>query len=103
MTQLSVVGKSVLRRDARAKVLGREEFCIDMKLPGMLHAKALGSPHPHAKILTIDASAAEQLPGVRCVVTAADAPIKLTGTGTVRDMPILARGVVRYIGEPVAA
>ena len=103
MTQLSVVGKSVLRRDARAKVLGREEFCIDMKLPGMLHAKVLGSPYPHAKILTVDASAAEKSPGVRCVVTAEDAPKKLTGTGTVRDMPILASGVVRYIGEPVAA
>lgn len=103
MKQLSVVGKSVLRRDARAKVLGREEFCVDIKLPGMLHAKVLGSPYPHAKIVALDASAAEKLPGVRCVVTEQDAPKKLTGTGTVRDMPILARGVVRYIGEPVAA
>lgn len=103
MTQLSVVGKSVLRRDARAKVLGREEFCIDMKLPGMLHAKVLGSPYPHAKIIALDASAAEKLAGVRCVVTEKDAPKKLTGTGTVRDMPLLASGVVRYVGEPVAA
>jgi CO/xanthine dehydrogenase Mo-binding subunit len=103
MTPLSVVGKSVLRRDARTKVLGREEFCIDLKLPGMLHAKVLGSPYPHAKILTIDTSAADKLRGVRCVVTDKDAPQKLTGTGTVRDMPLLARGVVRYIGEPVAA
>jgi carbon-monoxide dehydrogenase large subunit len=103
MTPLSVVGKSVLRRDARTKVLGREEFCIDLKLPGMLHAKVLGSPYPHAKILTIDTSVAEKLPGVRCVVTDKDAPQKLTGTGTVRDMPLLARGFVRYIGEPVAA
>ena len=103
MTPLSVVGKSVLRRDARAKVLGREEFCIDRKLPGMLHAKVLGSPYPHATILAIDTSAAEKLPGVRCVVTEKNAPQKLTGTGTVRDMPLLAKGVARYIGEPVAA
>ena len=103
MTQLSAVGKSVLRRDARAKVLGREEFCIDMKLPGMLHAKVLGSPYPHAKIVSLDTSAAERLPGVRCVVSEKDAPKKLTGTGTVRDMPLLAKGVVRYMGEPVAA
>jgi CO/xanthine dehydrogenase Mo-binding subunit len=103
MTPLSVVGQSVLRRDARAKVLGREEFCVDIKLPGMLHAKVLGSAYPHAKIVGIDVSAAEKLPGMRCVVTEQDAPKKLTGTGTVRDMPLLARGVVRYIGEPVAA
>ena len=103
MTQLSVVGKSLIRRDARTKVLGKEEYCIDMKLPGMLHAKVLGSPHPHAKILSVDTSAAEKVPGVRCVVTEKDAPTKLTGTGVVRDMPILARGVVRHVGEPVAA
>ena len=103
MTPFSVVGKSVLRRDARAKVLGREEYCVDIKLPGMLHAKVLGSPYPHAKIVSIDVSAAEKLPGVRCVVTGKEAPQKLTGTGTVRDMPLLARGVVRCAGEPVAA
>ncbi len=103
MTLLSVVGKNVIRRDARTKVLGKEEFCIDISLPGMLHAKVLGSPHPHAKILSVDTSAAEKTPGVRCVVTEKDAPKKLTGTGVIRDMPILARGVVRYVGEPVAA
>jgi CO/xanthine dehydrogenase Mo-binding subunit len=103
MTELSVVGKSILRRDARTKVLGREEYCVDVKVPGMLHAKVLGSAHPHARILSIDTSAAAKVPGVRCVVTENDAPKKLTGTGVVRDMPLLARGVVRYVGEPVAA
>jgi CO/xanthine dehydrogenase Mo-binding subunit len=103
MTQLSVVGKSVVRRDAKTKVLGREEYCIDLKVAGMLHAKVLGSPHPHARILRIDTSAAEKVRGVRCVVTDKDAPKKLTGTGVIRDMPLLACGVVRYVGEPVAA
>jgi CO/xanthine dehydrogenase Mo-binding subunit len=103
MTQLSVVGKSIVRRDARTKVLGREEYCIDIKVAGMLHAKVLGSPYPHARILRIDTSAAEKVPGVRCVVTDKDAPKKLTGTGVIRDMPLLASGVVRYVGEPVAA
>lgn len=103
MTQLSVVGKSVVRRDARTKVLGREEYCIDLKVAGMLHAKVLGSPYPHARILRIDTSAAEKVSGVRCVVTEKDAPKKLTGTGAIRDMPLLASGVVRYVGEPVAA
>src|SRR3989304_1858430 len=103
MSELSVVGKSVVRLDARTKVLGKEEYCADIKLPGMLHAKVLGSPHPHAKILSVDTSAAENVPGVRCVVTDKDAPKKLTGTGTIRDMPIRAGGGVRYLGEPVAA
>jgi CO/xanthine dehydrogenase Mo-binding subunit len=103
MTQLTVVGKSVVRRDARTKVLGREEYCIDLKVAGMLHAKVLGSPYPHARILSIDTSAAEKVSGVRCVVTEKDAPKKLTGTGAIRDMPLLASGLVRYVGEPVAA
>ena len=103
MTELSVVGKNVIRLDARTKVLGKDEYCADIKLPGMLHAKVLGSPHPHAKILSIDTSAAEKVSDVLCVVTEKDAPKRLTGTGVIRDMPILARGVVRYVGEPVAA
>jgi CO/xanthine dehydrogenase Mo-binding subunit len=80
-----------------------EKYCIDLKVAGMLHAKVLGSPYPHARILRIDTSAAEKLPGVRCVVTEKDAPKKLTGTGVIRDMPLLASGVARYVGEPVAA
>lgn len=103
MKELSVVGKNIVRVDARTKALGREEYCVDLKLPGMLHAKMLGSPYPHAKILGVDTSAAEKVSGLRCVVTEKDAPKKLTGTGAIRDMPVLARGVVRYVGEPVAA
>lgn len=103
MTELSVVGKNVIRADARAKVQGKDEYCVDIKLPGMLHAKVLGSPHPHARILRMDTSEAEKAPGVRCAVTEKDAPKRLTGSGIIKDMPILARGVVRYVGEPVAA
>ena len=103
MTELSVVGKNVVRFDARTKVLGKDEYCIDIKLPGMLHAKVLGSSHPHAKILSVDTSEAEKVSGIRCVVTGKNAPKKLTGSGAIKDMPILARGVVRYVGEPVAA
>ncbi len=103
MRELTIVGKSVLRGDAKSKVLGKEEYCADIKVPGMLHAKVLGSPYAHARILSIDVSAAQRVPGVRCVVTEEDAPKKLTGTGVVRDMPLLASGVVRYVGEPVAA
>jgi CO/xanthine dehydrogenase Mo-binding subunit len=103
MSELSVVGKSVVRSDAKTKVLGKDEYCSDIKLPGMLHTKILVSPHPHARILSVDTSVAEKLSGVRCVVTERDAPNKLTGSGAIKDMPIMARGVVRYVGEPVAA
>ena len=58
MTDFSVIGKGVIRQDARSKVLGKEKYCTDLKLPGMLHMKVLCSPHPHAKILDIDTSEA---------------------------------------------
>jgi carbon-monoxide dehydrogenase large subunit len=67
----------------------------------MLHAKALRSPHPHARIVSIDADEARRLPGVLAVATGSDHPV-LAGEA-VKDMPFLANGLVRYIGEPVAA
>jgi len=65
--QLAVIGKSVPRINGRAKVTGAAPFTVDVKLPGMLHACLLRSPHPHARILSIDTSAAERLAGVRAV------------------------------------
>ena len=96
MAELSVVGKSVLRSDAIAKALGKEEYCTDIKLPGMLHMKVLGSPYPHARILSIDTSAADKVPGVRCAVTDDDAPQKMWGQWFIKDRTVLARGVVRW-------
>jgi xanthine dehydrogenase molybdenum-binding subunit len=66
MSELAIVGKSVLRFDSLEKVQGRGGFCGDIMLPGMLHMKVLGSPYPHAKIVSIDTSKAEKCPGVRC-------------------------------------
>jgi CO/xanthine dehydrogenase Mo-binding subunit len=104
MSEFSLLGKSIIRPDAKAKVLGKEEYSCDTKLPGMLHSKVLGSPYPHAKILSIDTSEAERVPGVRCVVTNKDASPVLIGAMVVKDLPIMASGgVVRYMGEPVAA
>jgi len=103
MAELSVVGKSVLRSDALAKVLGKEEYCTDISLPRMLHMKVLGSPYPHARIINIDTSRAEHVPGLRCVVTDNDAPRKMWGRWFIKDRTVLARDVVRYVGEPVAA
>ena len=79
MAELSVVGKNVTRIDALEKVTGKAVFATDVTLPGMLHAKVLRSPHPHARILSIDASKAEQLSGVKCVITGKDAPQKRYG------------------------
>jgi carbon-monoxide dehydrogenase large subunit len=97
-----VVGASVPRPDAREKVTGRAVYTDDLRVPGMLHGALLGSPHPHARILSYDTSRARALPGVRAVLTAEDLPP--VGIGPViKDQPLLARDKVRYAGEPVAA
>jgi CO/xanthine dehydrogenase Mo-binding subunit len=97
----SLIGKSVPRIDGIEKVTGSATFTADMKLPGMLYARMLLSPHAHAKILGIDTGRAEQLPGVKAVLTGKDLPYRV-GLYMV-DKPILADGKVRYCGEPVAA
>jgi CO/xanthine dehydrogenase Mo-binding subunit len=99
----SFIGNNVRRLDAPSKVSGRLRYAGDMLMTDMLHMQVLRSPHPHARIRSIDVSAAEALPGVACVVTAADVPGE-DGFGVfVHDQPIMARDVVRYVGEAVAA
>jgi CO/xanthine dehydrogenase Mo-binding subunit len=98
------VGRSAPRRDAADKVRGRAEFAGDIVLPQMLHGKVLRSPVPHARVRSIDASAAEAMPGVVCVLTAADlADIDPYWGHAIRDRPIVAVERVRFAGEPVAA
>jgi CO/xanthine dehydrogenase Mo-binding subunit/aerobic-type carbon monoxide dehydrogenase small subunit (CoxS/CutS family) len=97
------IGKNVRRIDAPSKVSGRLKYAGDMTMPGMLHVQVLRSPHAHARILSIDASAAEAIEGVEAVITSADVPGE-DGFGVfVNDQPIMARGRVRYIGEAVVA
>ncbi len=104
----SPVGKSVPRIDARQKATGEARYVFDMSLPGMLIGKMLRSPHAHAKILSIDTSRAEKLPGVKAVVTARDtAKIKFGSNEyffpyTVDQLP-LEDEKVRYIGDEIAA
>ncbi|MFV2092923.1 MAG: 2Fe-2S iron-sulfur cluster-binding protein, partial [Hyphomicrobiales bacterium] len=99
----SFIGNNIRRIDAPSKVSGRLKYAGDMVLPDMLHLQVLRSPHAHARIKSIDTSAAEQMPGVVCVVTSDDVPGK-DGFGVfVHDQPVLARGVVRYVGEAIAA
>ncbi len=72
---LQVVGHSVIRTDARAKVTGEAQFSADrMPADGLLYGKTLRSPHPYAEIVDIDTAKAVGLPGVRAVVTFRDAP-----------------------------
>ena len=99
--QLKVVGHSVQRLDAVEKVTGSAQYMGDMRFAGMLHGRVLRSPHAHAKILSIDLSAAQQLTGVVAAVTGEE--WASLGGEAVKDMPFLARGEVRYVGEPVAA
>lgn len=98
-----LIGRDRPRMDARAKVTGKAVFGADLVRPGMLHAKVLRSPHAHARILTIDASAARALPGVRAVLTRTEAA-DLQPYGTmVKDQPTVAMDAVRYVGDIVAA
>ena len=91
------------RIDAPSKVSGALKYAGDMVLPGMLHMVALRSPHPHARIVSIDTREAEATPGVEGVITCGDVP-GVDGFGVfVHDQPIMARGKVRYVGEAVAA
>ena len=102
MAQKKVVGNPTPRVEGEYKVTGKAVYAVDVTLPGMLWGKVLRSPISYGRIKRIDASHALQLPGVHAVVTGED----VTGLKIGRklyDMPILADGVVRFIGEKVAA
>ena len=106
------VGTRPIRPDGIPKVTGRAMYGADLKLPGMIYGKVLRSPHAHAKILSIDTSAAEKLAGVKAVMTAADLPTqKFDYIGPERvavnfwhvTRNIMAREKVYYEGHAVAA
>ena len=94
----AVVGTSVPRQDLPDKLTGQAKFTSDIKLPGMLFGKILRSPHPHARILSVDSSKAEAMPGVHSVVTPFDVPEGRLAP----DLPILDTKV-RFVGDEVAA
>ncbi|MEL7568691.1 MAG: molybdopterin cofactor-binding domain-containing protein, partial [Dehalobacterium sp.] len=101
MNKYQVIGHSVPRIDAREKITGKAIFASDFKLPGMLYGKVLRSPYPHARILNIDTSAAERLPGVKTVVTAKDT-LQVKYGPMIPDEQVLAVDKVRYIGDEIA-
>jgi CO/xanthine dehydrogenase Mo-binding subunit len=96
------IGESVQRVDGIPKVKGEFEYASDLRRDGMLWGATLRSPHPYARIVSIDTSAALETPGVCAVLTQADVGGKKTFGLDVQDQPVLATGVVRYAGEAVA-
>lgn len=101
--EFSVIGSRLRRVDGIDKATGRAVYTDDIALPGMLHGKILRSPHPHARIVSIDTSEAEALPGVHAVVTGKDLPTKYGIIPWTRDEEPLCTDRVRYIGDAVAA
>jgi len=99
-----LVGGDALRTDSVAKVTGQARYVEDMRMPGLLHASVLRSPHHHARLLSLHTGRATRLPGVVRVITAADIPGE-NGLGDYsRDEPVLTPvgDTVRMVGAPVA-
>lgn len=112
MNKMNVIGHSVARPDAYDKVTGGRGYPVNVKLPGMLHAKMLRSPYAHARIIRIDASRAEKLPGVKAVLLPQDVPqvkfcpvyfVPVEAPSMVLDFDVMNGEIVRYVGQPVAA
>lgn len=100
--KLSVVGKRTARVDGRAKVTGAARYTADVRLPGMLYARLVTSPHPHARIRSIDTSMAERHPSVRAVHVLD----RVLGNAELRDKSKELPGkfpIVRFAGQPIAA
>ena len=100
--KLSAIGKPIPRFDAVQKVTGRARYTFDVQLPGMLYARRVASDVPHARITSIDTSAAEKYPGVRAVHVLE----RIRGSAQLRDPRAEANNrypTVRYAGQPVAA
>lgn len=102
-TRRDVLGASALRPDGIAKVTGDFAFSSDLNASNMLWGATLRSPHPHAKIVNIDLTAAQAIVGVVQIVTARDIPGKATYGLISSDQPVFASEYVRYMGEPIAA
>lgn len=114
---MSTVGRDTPRIDAVERVTGRATYTRDLKLPGMLYARLLTSPHPHARIVSIDTSRAAALPGVRAIITHETHPDIVYSSGSIaggaqyndaaKDITLHKRYMfdnpVRHVGEPVAA
>ncbi len=98
----SLIGQRITKRDAPEKTIGQTRYIQDMTLPGQLHAKILRSSRLHAKIISIDTAKAAALPGVHCVITAADVP-EQRPIGVKKDQLPLKTDRVRSYRDEIAA
>ena len=96
------VGEPVRRPDAALKTRGDFPYSSDLQVDGMLWGATVRSPHPYARIVSIDSTEARSMPGVRAVLTHDDVPGKKVYGLEIPDQPVLAIDVVRYWGEAVA-
>jgi 4-hydroxybenzoyl-CoA reductase alpha subunit len=101
--EFALIGRRLRKVDGAGKVTGSAVYTDDIVLPAMLHGRILRSPHPHARILSIDTRAAEGLPGVHAVVTGRDMPVEYCIIPWTRDETPLCTDKVRFIGDGVAA
>lgn len=101
--QRDVLGTSALRPDGGAKVQGSFAFSSDLWAENMLWGATLRSPHPYARIVSIDTTAAWKISGVETIITHEDVPGQLTYGLISSDQPVFAKDFVRYMGEPIAA
>jgi xanthine dehydrogenase YagR molybdenum-binding subunit len=100
-SELTYIGKPTVRYDGPAKAMGKGKYTADVNLPGMLYARLVDATIPHGRILSIDTSAAEKLPGVRAVHVIEH----VYGVAELRDPKLEAPSrypVIRYAGQPVA-
>ncbi|HYB71932.1 MAG TPA: hypothetical protein VED18_01070, partial [Candidatus Sulfotelmatobacter sp.] len=101
MSETALIGKRLPAIDALGKTTGQAVYLQDMRPPGMLYGKVLRSPHPHARVRSVDTSRAEKLPGVKTVVGGGNAPRIPYGISIQDELPV-AVDRVRYIGDEVA-
>ena len=100
---LRVVGRAQRKVDAVDKVTGQTQFADDLHLPRMLYCKILRSPHPHARVLSVDTARAAARHGVHAVLVGADLPTPFGILPVSQDEHALTTDTVRFIGDPVAA
>ena len=102
-----MIGRPIRRVEDRPLLTGRAEFVDDLRMPGMLHAAFLRSPFAHARLLAIEPARARSLPGIVAILTGSELPIDIIPPITAPNAfspprPVLAREIVRFVGEPVA-
>ncbi|WP_069811092.1 xanthine dehydrogenase family protein molybdopterin-binding subunit [Streptomyces sp. TP-A0874] len=97
------LGAPLAPADALPKTAGTFPYAADLWAEGLLWAAVLRSPHPHARILSVDTGGATEMPGVHAVVTAEDVPGDSNQGRRVADRPVFAKDLVRHHGEPIAA